>query len=962
MRILFKLFLLAFLILTSSLLQAQDGYIRGTVYNDTDGEVIPGVTVVVDESEIGTITDLDGNFNLTVEPGVYNITVSYITFKTLEISDIEVKDGEVSVFDNIRLKESSEELPEVTVTATVINNTDAALNTVKIKSVNLIDGISAMTLKRIGDSDAASSMKRVPGVSVEGGKYVFVRGLGDRYSKTTLNGADVPGLDPDKNTIQMDIFPTNILDNLLVHKSFSADLPADFTGGVIDIQIKDFPDKRIGNISVNASYSPEYHFNSNYLTYEGGKYDMLGFDDGTRDIPAEENIPEYATVFQFPESPEGQRYKEILDNFNPNMSTIKEKSLLDYGMSLSYGNQHPLEKLTIGYNFSFSYSNKTEFYENAEFGKYALAQDSSVNELNRRDYRIGDFGVNNAFLSGLAGFALKTKNSKFRIYALHLQNGESKAGYFDYEATSLGTTFDAFQHALSYSERSLTNLLVDGKHKLADGSWNIEWKLSPSISRITEPDIRFTRYTSQPNDPYVISSESGFPERNWRYLDETDLAGVLHISKEFKFLGRDAKIKFGGAYTNKDRNYAIKGFQIIPREVDSDDIILTGDPDELFTEENLWPVNGNGRIGVTFNSNNDSTKEYNAVVDYYAAYASLEVKILENLKTIIGVRYENFIDYFTGQDHEGNNYVDEKVLDDSDFFPTISLIYSLHERQNLRFSFSQTIARPSMKELSYVTIFDPISGLSFFGSLAPIEGLWEGNIQSTTIQNFDLRWELFETGGQMFSVSTFYKLFKNPIEYIQSVDQKPSIQARNVGDGLVTGAEFELKQSLDFLGGISLTNFNLLSNFTYIYSRVKLSEIEYNSRLENLRVDQKLDEYRDMAGMSPFIVNAGLSYNGGQTGFWQGFEAGLYYNVQGRALYRVGLSTIPDVYTNPFHSLNFNSSKRFGKNNKFNIGLKVDNILNSKKEYVYDAYEAEDQYFEYYQKGTRIQLKFTYNF
>lgn len=961
MRILYFSILLAFISLTSSLMQAQDGYIRGTVYNDTDGEVIPGVTVVVDETEIGTITDLDGNFNLTVEPGVYNITVSYITFKTLEISDIEVKDGEVSVFDNIRLKESSEELPEVTVTATVINNTDAALNTVKIKSVNLIDGISAMTLKRIGDSDAAASMKRIPGVSVEGGKYVFIRGLGDRYSKTMLNSVDVPGLDPDKNTIQMDIFPTNIIDNLLVHKSFSADLPADFTGGVVDIQIKDFPEKRDGNISISGGFNPNFHFKDNYVNYEGGKNDWLGFDDGTREIPATDNIPEYASVFQSPESPEGQRYEEILRGFNPTMSAMRENSLMDYGLGLSYGNQHPFDKITLGYNIALSYSKNTEFYENAEFGKYALDTDNNVTELVRRDYRTGDFGVENAFMSGLAGLALKTKSSKFRLYVMHLQNGESKAGIFDFGANDLGTTISAFQHGLYYSERSLSNILLDGKHNLADGKWKIEWKFSPTISKMTEPDIRFTRYAFQESGEIIISPESGYPERNWRFLDETNLAGVLHITRNFEFSGRKANVQFGGAYTNKDRNYSIRGFQFVPI-----DIPLNGDPDELFFDENLWPVGGNGRVGNTFNNLFDESKEYNAQVDYMAGYVSVELPLLENLRTILGLRYEKYIDYFTGQDQKGNVFNELKVLDDANFFPSVNFVYSLRERQNIRFSYSQTIARPSMKELSYVTIFDPISGVTFNGSLAGISTgddniIWDGNLVSTTIQNFDLRWEMFETGGQMISLSAFYKDFNNPIEYIQSLDQKPTIQARNVGDGRVYGAELELRQSLDFFGA-SFDNYLFIFNFTYTDSRVKLSELQYESRITNARTGQEIDEYRVMAGMSPYIVNAGLSYNGGQAGFLKGLEAGLFYNVQGRSIFLVGISSFPDVYVEPFHSLNFNSSKRFGRNDRFSVGIKIDNILNSKKEYTYDSYEATDPYFEYLEKGIKFSLKFSFNF
>ncbi|MCU0370012.1 MAG: carboxypeptidase-like regulatory domain-containing protein, partial [Bacteroidales bacterium] len=245
----FKFFALLLFTLLTSYIQAQNGFIRGAVFDDATGEYLPGVTIFLEGTTMGTLTDLDGEFNLGAPAGTYDLRISFISYETLMIKGLEVKSGDVTLLENLRLKESAVELNEVVVTAQSVRSTENALMTIKRKSANVIDGISATSFKKIGDSDAASSMKRVTGVSVEGGKYVYVRGLGDRYTKTVLNGMDVPGLDPDRNTIQMDIFPTNIIDNIIVHKSFSADLPADFTGGVIDIAIKDFPEEKKGNIS-----------------------------------------------------------------------------------------------------------------------------------------------------------------------------------------------------------------------------------------------------------------------------------------------------------------------------------------------------------------------------------------------------------------------------------------------------------------------------------------------------------------------------------------------------------------------------------------------------------------------------------------------------------------------------------------------------------------------------------------
>ena len=379
------------------------------------------------------------------------------------------------------LKTSTIGLSEVTVEASMARNTEGAMMSIKMQSPNLIDGISALNFRKMGDSDAASSIKRVTGVSVESGKYVYVRGLGDRYTKTVLNGVDIPGLDPDRNTMQMDIFPTNLIDNIIVHKSFSAELPADFTGGVVDIAIKDFPERKKGNISVNTSYNPDFHFKNDYLTYEGGKTDFLGFDDGTRAIPATSNLPFFASVVANPTGEQGLRYREVLQSFNPTMAASKQRNFMDYGLGTFFGNQTPFKKVTIGYNFGLSYKHNSEFYKDAEYGRYGLSSDPDNMNLEVREFQKGNFGVSSVLLSGLAGFAIKTDKSKYRINFMHLQNGESKAGLFDYEGSDQGSIFSGYQHNLEYSQRALTNLMLDGKHSFWNSKWDIIWKLSPTF-------------------------------------------------------------------------------------------------------------------------------------------------------------------------------------------------------------------------------------------------------------------------------------------------------------------------------------------------------------------------------------------------------------------------------------------------------------------------------------------------
>jgi len=943
--------------------KAQNGFIRGTVYDDVSGESLPGVTVVVVGTTTGAITDFDGKFGITTPAGTYDLQLSFISYETQKIAGITVKPGEVSLFDNLRMKEANIQLQEVVVTAQVLRNTETAMQTIKKKSANLLDGISSESLRKIGDTDAAASMKRVTGVSIEGGKYIFVRGLGDRYTKTILNGMDIPGLDPDRNTLQMDIFPTSVIDNIVVIKSFTANLPADFTGGIINLETKDFPEIKKTNISVSLGFNPDMHFNNDYLTYDGSKTDWLGFDDGTRDIPATENVPLFSEVVGNPDSEKGQRYQEILKSFNPTMAAMKQQSLMDFGVGASLGNQINRKKVSWGYNVSVSYKNETEFYQDAEFGRYGISGDINVTEMDTRELQKGDYGVNSVLISGMAGVALKTAKSKYRLNFLHLQNGESKAGIFDYQKTNQGTEFFGFQHNLEYSQRSLSNLLLTGKHILNKG-WEAEWKLSPSLSKIEDPDIRFTRYVISDSDSSVnIGTESGFPERIWRELEEINYSGLINVSKDFMFLGEKANLQFGGAYTYKERDFIIRSYAVNVRSVP-----LTGDPNELFKPENLWPMNDNVNKGTAYEARFVPTNpnQFNANTNLIAGFISAKLNPINRIQAIVGLRIENYLQRYTGQDQLGINVLNnDKVIDDIDVFPSVNLIMNVNEKQNLRFSWAQTIARPSFKELSYSEIFDPITGRTFVGGLfrdandvAGVE-YWDGNLVSTHIQNFDLRWEIFQTGGQTVSVSGFYKHFINPIELVQYTTLVGAFQPRNVGDGDVIGGEFELRKNIDFISPW-LQNFTFNANFTLTKSSIKMSATEYESRTENARAGQSVSTHRDMAGQAPYLINAGLAYQGGNKGFFEGFDAGLFYNMQGQTLLIVGIVDRPDIYSVPFHSLNFNANKSFGKNNNMQVGFKIDNLLNDKKESVFKSYEAADQYYERLSPGRKFTVRFSY--
>ncbi|MBD8489652.1 TonB-dependent receptor [Echinicola sp. CAU 1574] len=938
---------------------AQQGTIRGNIIDEGLGEPLIGVSVLVKETQTGAVTDFDGAFEIKLAPGTYTLVASFISFNKLEISGVEVRPGEVTLLSDLKLAETTEELESVVVTAQAIRTTEAALMTVKRNAANMIDGISASTFRKIGDSDAASAIKRVTGVSIEGGKYVYIRGLGDRYTKTVLNGVDIPGLDPDRNSIQMDIFPTNVVDNIIVSKSFTSNLPADFTGGVVDIETKDFPEEKTFKVSLSGGYNPSMHFNSNYLKVDGSGTDFLGFDNGYRDIPTggRTDIPQYAQVVGNPNGPTGQEYQSILRGFNPTMGGQRSSNLMDLSLGLSFGNQVDAGNGKLGYNFALTYSNETTYFEGAEYNLYGKPSNAGEYELTPLERQVGDYGVNNVLLGGMAGLAYKTGMSKYKLNFLRLQNGESKVGQFDFESNNVGTVYGADQYNIEYSERSLTNILLSGEHKLGPtNDWELNWKLSPTRSVIEDPDVRVLRFRDINNS---ISTEVGLPERIWRNLDEDNVVGKVDLTKNYTFRDQAAKFGFGTSYTYKQRDFLIQSFQFPVGNT-----TFTGDPNAVFDEENLFSAdNTNGvRYDPLFIPNNPN--EYNASINNLGVYVNTEINPFDNLKAIVGVRMEKYEQYYTGSNQTKTIVFDnEKVLDDIDFFPTLNLIYDMGETQNLRFSYSRTIARPSFKEMSFAEILDPITGRTFIGGLFPettnggSETLWDGNLQSTRIHNLDARWELFPKRGEILSASAFYKKFAAPIEMVQFLSDPGAFQPRNVGDGQVTGVELEVRKSLDIITPAA-ENFFFNANVTFTKSSIQMSESELRSRELSAREGEEISSTRDMAGQAPYIVNTGLAYENWESGW----EAGVYYNVQGSTLSYVGFGNRTDTYTVPFHSLNLNVNKTFGADEKFQTGLKVSNLLNDKKEEVFRSYNAQDQIFTSLSPGTKISLKLAYTF
>lgn len=935
------------------------GIVRGSVIDDATGETMIGVTVRAKGDPGGSITDFDGKFELRLAVGTYDLQLSFVSFETITITGIEVKEGSPTVLNDIRMKEAVSELQEVVVTAEIIRDSEEALLTVKRRSSNLLDGISAASFEKIGDGDAAAAVKRVTGVSVEGGKYVYVRGLGDRYTKTTLNDVDIPGLDPDRNSIQMDIFPTSLINNLVVSKSALARMPADFTGGIVNIETKDFPDEPIFDVSIGIGYNPQMHFKSGFIMGNSGSTDFLGFDDGTRALPAGANRQTIPSPISG-DTPEN--VNRFLKNFNPILGAATQTSFLNYDLGITKADQLDLGGNTkFGYIFALTYKSGTSFYDNVAYGEYQRLLEPTQFELRYATTQNGIIGERNVLGGLLGGLALKTVDTKLRFTAMHLQNGVNTAGQFsiDNDGEAVGQSgYTAFSNNLEYNQRGLTNLLLNGEHHLASDQWEIDWRVSPTWSNIQDPDIRKTAFTYSNTDTTFSAGAGGNPTRIWRNLSEFNLVGKVDVLRKYNFNGEDGALRFGVSYTWKERDYNILSYDLQFFGTQPDFGI---DPNAVLTDENLFP---NGNLYYSSGNNTPNPNEYNSTIDNKAIYVSNEFYPFANFKLTTGLRGEYYVQRHTGRDVEyasfgtGNNLVNDIVLQSFDLFPSVNTVYSLSDQQNIRASYSRTIARPSFKEMSFAQILDPISNRIFNGGLFQY-GDWDGKLTETRIDNIDLRWEMYFERGELLSVSGFYKAFDNPIELVRIQEQQASTeyQPRNVGDGQLFGAEVEFRKSLSFIS-YQLEGLSLNGNVSLVESRIQMTDREFNSRKQYEKQGETIKSTRTMAGQAPYILNVGLSYASED----QSMDAGLFYNVKGQTLYIVGAGLFPDVYTMPFHSLNLSFNKSFGPTNGTKISFNASNLLNDLREEQYVGFEAKNQTFTQFNPGVSFSIGLSHSF
>ncbi|HKJ43601.1 MAG TPA: TonB-dependent receptor [Sunxiuqinia sp.] len=918
---------------------AHTGSIKMTVVDDKTGETLIGATVVIDGTTKGTITDFDGIANLTgVNAGTYNVRVSYISYQTTIVSDVTVEPGTPNVL-TVHLNPADLEINEVIVTAKAAKNSENALLTLQKKSPKLFDAITSDQFSKIGVSDAAGALKKVTGVTIASGKYVFVRGLGDRYSKSVLNGSDVPSLDPNKNSVQLDLFPTNLIDNIIVYKTFTPDLPGDFTGGLVDITTKDFPSAFSLQFSLGLEFNPQANLNKDFLAPKGSKTDWLGYDNGFRSLPPE--IAQYsASEFPDPYLNKDQITTVSRAFKNRQFQAGKASRFLNHSFSFSVGNQVKFFNKPLGFIVGLSYDRKYSNYMDGVQNSYEGISEGQTT-LNRdvhtsaTEHKSEDDVLMGAMLNTSYKFSA---NNKIGLSLMANQGGTNEArsqeGYL-LDANPDSTT-RLQNRAIAYTQRSFRNVQLRGEHVLPHfRKLKIKWSSSYTDSKIKEPDTRLIRnqYTiNAQGDTLYYMGNLDRPSRFFRDLNESNSNSKLDFTLPANlFKAGEAKIKFGGMFTYKERSFRENIYQY---SIQSDKN-YDGNISIFFQDQNLGYVDNQLRnylMNINIDGNN-----FDAYQRLGAAYLMLESPVAEKLNLTVGFRYEKTNMHLKAfNDSIG-------IIKTNDLLPSIALTYKVNDKTNLRASANRTLARPSFRE------FAPLATYDFLGGY-----IQNGNpdLQRTLVDNFDLRWEKYPKVGEYLSFSLFYKKFLNPIENAQSVRAGGStsqFQFKNVKESNLYGAELEVRKSLDSFVD-ALKYFKLSANFTYVYSYVNVTPEE----LVAIRTwEPGAKDTRPMYNQAPYTLNGSLSYENPNNGW----ESTLSMNVSGKRLivYQIDL---PSIYLQPMPDLNFTLRKHLTK--RFSVLFKVKNILdNTHKEQI--SLGDNVYYTTKYQLGRSYALSLSFN-
>lgn len=884
---------------------------------------------------IGTQSDMDGIFLISnLKPGTYNFKVSYIGYKEHIYKDVVIVAGQTTDLGTVYL-DIDADVEEIEIIGQVSTNTEEAVVEEIKQSDNVVSGISAQQIQKGQDRDAAQVVQRIPGVSILDNRFIMIRGLNDRYNSVWLNNATAPSSETDRKAFSFDMISSNLIDRVLVYKTASADLPGDFAGGFVKIYTIT-PKEKAFTFNIGTGY--RVGTTGRDFVRDKSPTDFLGFDNGQRALPA--NLRLYTSVNGLDQS----TINSYGQSFNNNWVTSMSKALPDLRFNTTYVNSLARRNGSrIGMLASLNYTNA-----NTNFNIKRIDTDGSGFKTQLRD---DHQYTNEVRAGGMLNFSyIINTNHKIEFRNFLNQNGRVQTTNRDvYDGTN---QLIRKQIAMSYRSRTIYTSQLAGDHTFNNSKTKLDWTLGYGHSTKNEPDLRRATYYQDPSNPsqFLITpanNANDLTNGGRLYQKLTENSGMLALNLTHKVSDRfEFDAGFYGEY--KARAFVAKAFAYTLQGASRagtywNDTLQHLPIDQVYGQNTI-----NNGVGWTILEEDNPTYKYNASNRMAAVYISGKYNI-GKFKAIGGLRFENNLQYIKSS-VDGpilQTYVTTNYL-----LPSLNLSYNFTDKQLIRLAYGRTLNRPEFREFAPFYFYDFDFNAVNYGSL-----YFGKTLKVCTIDNFDLRYEIYPSSSEMISFSVFYKKFQNPIEQIALATSGGAGAAlaysfTNALGAYNVGIEVDVKKNLAFLHS-KLENFSLLFNASLIKSQVSIptDQADYWNAKRNLQ------------GQSPYMVNAGLYYQS-KKGGWSG---SVLYNIYGARIVVVGNSNYPDVVETPRSSLDLSITKAITKKLSINVGA-ID-ILNQKIIWVQDfnrdgKYDrkGKDNQLLSYKKGNYFTCTLRYTF
>lgn len=960
---------------------AQDEGATGTVEGSVsllEGGTAPGVIVRVRGTNLQTVTDVNGRFEIGGVPAGRQSLELEAPWGATAVRPIEVEPGLRRAVADIKL--AGENTIRVEGGPLEISK-DVLLSTERFARAGLSD-VSTIDDTSTADT-AGDAAKKVVGVTTaDSGKKIYVRGLGDRYSSMLVNRSPMPSTEPDRREVPMDLFPTGLIDAIVVYKSYSPDLPGEFSGGVVALRTKSIPEEDFLTISLGTSYVDGTTFRD-FSTYQGGNLDLLGFDDGTRALP--DGVPREAVragaAGRGLTAAEVQEVGRLFPNvWNEEVVTAPPNLGLGltFGKVVSAGDSTDDSWPKLGIIGSLEWENDYRTIRDATFrllknqGTLEAPDPIIFNSFEIDSYE------HSVAISSLVNLVLEISQAqKIGVRGLWSHQAEDLFRFQKGFEAQIGAPVEV--STLRYIEKNLYQSELFGEHLLDGGPLGelfFEWRGGYALSQRDSPDDRSLVYELNPTfNEFQWREAGGSASRDFYLLDENLYNGAADLSipfaplvdeeKERDELEPPQKIKFGVSYVRRDRDFDARKFRFQAvgtplADEGGEPILLTSSPEDLFRARNIHP----GGFAITETTR--PTDNYNAEWEILAGYGLVDFKLIEPLRLMAGARIESSeqaVDTFELFGAPGTDNSVTAVLDNLDVLPAGSLTWEIWKgekrdtgfepRTMLRLAASQTVTRPEFRELAAFEFTDVAGGFTAVGN---------PELEETDILNLDLRWDWVPDPGDVISASFFYKDFSNPIEQvILPTGSQPITTWRNAESAELYGVEFEIQKDLGFIDRWIDSSDSARPFFGYFSIVANAAWLDSQVDLDPQSALQLTSKSRPLQGQPEYILNLGLEFEGPPgpaTGkapeWWHGLSIGIFANTFGDRITAVGAFGVPDEVEQPRWSLDVGIAKKIGRGV---LKLTGKNLLDDEFEFKQGKITNRA-----YERGLSIGLSWSYSF